>query len=129
MDSYRSGKSNAIPQLSDIGKQPPFTAIDTYRTTKDVVLTDLDAAAESAAQSLVSLKEKEPEFEVVPELHTFQKEEEEFQEDNGPTTLISHLNDPNNEAIILEEPVVQKSSKTEKSGLLSPLNKVDDESS
>jgi hypothetical protein len=27
----------------------------------------------------------------------------ENQEDNGPTTLISHLNDPNNEAIVQDE--------------------------
>ena len=59
--------------------------IDTYRTTKDVVLADLDAAAESA-QSLMSLKEsrgslrqKDAEFEAVPpELHTFNKDEDEF---------------------------------------------------
>jgi hypothetical protein len=66
----------------------------------------------------------EMEFEVVPELHTFNKEEEmeQVMEENGPTTLISHLNDPNNEAIILETPVVEKTIKTEKSGNLSPLN-------
>ena len=60
-----------------------------------MVLADLDAAADSG---LVSIKDKE--FEVVPELHTFNKEEEEYNHDEGgPTTLISHLNDPNNEAI------------------------------
>lgn len=92
MDSYRSGACSI---------QPPLTAIDTYRTTKDVVLADLDAAADSQ-QSLMSHKDKE--FEVIPELHTFQKEEEEFNNDeNGPTTLISHLNDPNNEFIVNEE--------------------------
>lgn len=40
MDSYRSGACSM--------QQAPFTAIDSYRTTKDVVLADLDAAAESA---------------------------------------------------------------------------------
>jgi hypothetical protein len=70
IDSYRSGTSGV--------KQQPFTAIDTYRTTKDVVLADLDAAADSAAQSLVSIKHKDADFEVVPDLHTFQKDDEEF---------------------------------------------------
>ena len=94
MDSYRSGACSV---------QPPFTAIDTYRTTKDVVLADLDAAADSG---LVSIKDKE--FEVVPELHTFNKEEDEYnQDEGGPTTLISHLNDPNNEAIQEEDPPAQ----------------------
>ena len=67
------------------------------------MLADLDSAADSG---LVSIKDKE--FEVVPELHTFNKEEDEYnQDEGGPTTLISHLNDPNNEAIQEEDPPAQ----------------------
>lgn len=58
---------------------------------------------------------------MIADLHTYQKQAEgedsllqlETQEDNGPTTLISHLNDPNNEAIIVQEDVEKGEGKVQ----------------
>jgi hypothetical protein len=55
MDSYRSGKSGAAGPLSDSKEK----LVETYRTTRDVVMQDLEQVAQSQQQSLISLKESQ----------------------------------------------------------------------